>query len=413
MSSANLVIFSHGFGVRKDDRGLFPDIAKHLDGIEPIMFDYNQFDEETNTLTAITLEEQVEKLRKIYAQAKSNHPNAVVDLICHSQGCVIAAMAQLEGIRKTVFLAPPDRKFGLGEIGAKIQTMLKRPGTTQDADGTLHYPRRDGSTTIIPFSYWQSRKGVDTISRYKELAGRTELVIVQATNDEVIGLTDLSELPGTVKIVQMDTGHDFENEARQEVAAIVAQQLEVSMPKSSVVVEKAQPQDAESIAEVQTLTWLATYPNTELGITEADIRKRLEGENGERTTRRIENWRKKAEATDGKSALYVARLNGKIVGFTLPAITPEGQHQIGALYVLPEVQGKGVGSQLIKESLAWHGDNRPIYLTVAAYNQNAINFYEKFGFQETGKQVEDLPARKSGNKELPEIEMMRPALEKS
>ena len=43
--NGHIVIFSHGFGVRQDDCGLFTAIAKQLPNVEPIMFDYNHFDE--------------------------------------------------------------------------------------------------------------------------------------------------------------------------------------------------------------------------------------------------------------------------------------------------------------------------------------------------------------------------------
>lgn len=42
MSPNHIIIFSHGFGVYADDRGLFPNIIKSLEAIHPIMFDYNQ-----------------------------------------------------------------------------------------------------------------------------------------------------------------------------------------------------------------------------------------------------------------------------------------------------------------------------------------------------------------------------------
>lgn len=155
-------------------------------------------------------------------------------------------------------------------------------------------------------------------------------------------------------------------------------------------------------------TWLATYPNKDAGITEEDIRLRTDGEKGERIAQNIEKWRQNIAAADGKSAAFVARRGGKVVGFTFAVITPDGRHHVGALYVLPAAQGQGIGSKLMQANLAWHGEAQPIYLAVAAYNRNAINFYKKFGFIETGKQLEDLPARKRGLKELPEIEMMRP-----
>lgn len=177
----------------------------------------------------------------------------------------------------------------------------------------------------------------------------------------------------------------------------------------SITVEKAKPEDAEAIVDLLRKTWLDTYPNQEAGITEADIRIRTDGKNGDHLQNNINKWRQKIESADHKSMFYVVRDNAKVVGFTHPVITTENQHRIGALYVLPEAQGRGVGSQLIQANLSWHGNNAPIYLAVAAYNKKAIEFYKQFGFIETGEKVEDLSARKRGLKEIPEIEMMRPA----
>lgn len=51
------------------------------------------------------------------------------------------------------------------------------------------------------------------------------------------------------------------------------------------------------------------------------------------------------------------------------------------MYVAPEAQGKGVGSKLMNQVLDWYGRDQDIYLEVVSYNQNAINFYKRFGFR--------------------------------
>jgi GNAT superfamily N-acetyltransferase len=179
--------------------------------------------------------------------------------------------------------------------------------------------------------------------------------------------------------------------------------------KPPVEVELARPEDAEAISELLRTTWMATYPNAEAGITEEDIRLRTEGEHGERIPKNIQRWRESIETTDGSRAVFVARENVKVVGVGAPGII-DGKRRIGALYVLPNMQGKGVGSQLMEKALAWHGMDEDIYLAVASYNQNAINFYKRFGFVETDTPIVD-EGNVYGDTRIPEIEMVLRAKE--
>jgi GNAT superfamily N-acetyltransferase len=175
----------------------------------------------------------------------------------------------------------------------------------------------------------------------------------------------------------------------------------------SVTIEPAVPEDAEAVCDVLRQTWLDTYPNEEAGITRDDIRLRIEGVDGERIPKNIERWRKSIATTDGSRAVYVARIDGKVSGVVAPGFI-DGQRRIGAIYMLPEAQGKGIGSQLMQKALEWHGDKEDIYLLVATYNQNAIDFYKRFGFEQTDNPVIDT-GDVYGNTQIPEIEMIRKA----
>ena len=170
------------------------------------------------------------------------------------------------------------------------------------------------------------------------------------------------------------------------------------------VIERAIPQDAEAVSELLRRTWMATYPNAEAGITEEDIRLRTEGENGERISQNIEDWRKRIETSDGSVAVFVAKKDGRVVGMTAPGII-DGKRRIGAMYVLPENQREGVGRALMQKALEWHGTEEDIYLLVASYNQKAIKFYKDNGFEQTDRVVED-KGNVYGNTRIPEIEMI-------
>ena len=233
--SKHIIIYSHGFGVLKDDRGLFTDIAGDLAGIDHVMFDYNEVDTGSNTLTVTPLDKQAKMLAEKYEEVRSNNPTATIDLICHSQGCVVAAIAKLQGIRKTIFLAPPSQFLG---AEAKIKQMSERPGTAIK-DGIVSYPRRDGSTTIIKSDYWESRDKIQNpIELYNALSGNTELTIINASQDEVLGETDFSNISLQIKVVALDGNHDFTDASRvnlkKEVQTLIADSKLSEFTKESV-----------------------------------------------------------------------------------------------------------------------------------------------------------------------------------
>ena len=176
-------------------------------------------------------------------------------------------------------------------------------------------------------------------------------------------------------------------------------------------IRAATPADAAAIRSVQARTWLATYPNTELRITREGLRRHLEGADGEKIADRITRTRQRIEAhlaAPAGGCDFVAVLAGEIVGFTAPFVESSGRRRVGALYVLPHVQGSGLGRRLLARNLAWHGEDQDVYLTVAAYNERAKRFYAGHGFVFTGRQGEDELA--IDGVVMPQLEMVRRAI---
>jgi hypothetical protein len=224
MASAapHIVIFSHGFGVRKEDRGLFTAISKALPGAESVLFNYNPINEAANTLTAKPLNEQTRKLRKVINAARAEHPDAIIDLVCHSQGCVVAGLLKPRGMRKIIMLTPPDdvsEATVVKQLGARTQAAI-------DVTVRARLLRADGSTTVVHPDYWQSLAGVEPVKLYNRLAKLTVLRIINARQDEVLGNVSFEGIDPGISLVTLDGGHNFEDEdSRKRLLYILQKEL--------------------------------------------------------------------------------------------------------------------------------------------------------------------------------------------
>jgi len=74
-----------------------------------------------------------------------------------------------------------------------------------------------------------------------------------------------------------------------------------------------------------------------------------------------------------------------LAGFVIADRTDEAMPEIDWLIVAPAYQGKGVAHRLMKQALAWIGAGVPVQLGVVHFNERAIAFYKKFGFEDTGR----------------------------
>jgi len=220
--SKRIVIFSHGFGVRRDSRGTFTEIAAALPrGVRPVLFDYNRYVAKTNRLAVTPLSRQVVKLRRVIARVQEQHPGAVIDLVCHSQGCIAAGLAKPRGLRNIILLAPPASL----NIQKMADIFAYRPGAHLNVHGQSLFPRRDGSTTVVPRTFWPDLINLDPIALYNQLATITHVVAINAHQDEILGATDFAGLSPDIRVIGIEAGHDFTSQARPELLAAVLKEL--------------------------------------------------------------------------------------------------------------------------------------------------------------------------------------------
>lgn len=217
----HIIIYSHGFGVRKDDRGLLSDIAASLPEVESILFDYFDINEKDKTITIRPFSTQIKMLNKAIEEARLANPNAIIDLICHSQGTIVAALAKPDKIRKTILLAPV---FDMS-LKRTITRYHSNPQTQIDLDGISTLPPVDGLTRIVPAQYWLERQKLKTFEEYNSFAAKTEMIVIQANQDEILPKVDLKELSPNIKLMTLDGNHGFHIPDRVGLLAVIKELL--------------------------------------------------------------------------------------------------------------------------------------------------------------------------------------------
>lgn len=102
----------------------------------------------------------------------------------------------------------------------------------------------------------------------------------------------------------------------------------------------------------------------------------------------------KSQLNNKGHVFLLAEENRNYLGFASYEINHGGSQKtkIHKIYILPETQGKGVGKKLLQAVLeiAQAKNNTHIFLNVNKYNQNAISFYKRMGFNESFKEVIDI-----------------------
>ncbi len=154
----------------------------------------------------------------------------------------------------------------------------------------------------------------------------------------------------------------------------------------------ATTEDIIGIVYVQATTWIATYQSDKYDILESDLRA-IDWHG------KIPAWQHMVKSSD-YNVYVVKSSDGSVHGFASLMCDAEEESKLQDMYVLPEFQSRGIGSELMQRILA--DTDVPISLHVADYNKQAIGFYDSFGFVSTGGVSQyKLP----NDKTIPTIEM--------
>jgi ribosomal protein S18 acetylase RimI-like enzyme len=165
----------------------------------------------------------------------------------------------------------------------------------------------------------------------------------------------------------------------------------------NITIRKAAKKDAREVAQIVHDSWLATYPNKEHGILAVDIQPVLD------RMLSADGLRKREEGIETNT--IVAMVDSAVAGMAYFKNRPEAYY-LSAMYVHPRFLRKGVGTALWNELLNnYFLEKKPIFVSTASYNENAINFYKKLGFLPVGR-GNSAAATLPNGKVIPEVEMI-------
>lgn len=111
---------------------------------------------------------------------------------------------------------------------------------------------------------------------------------------------------------------------------------------------------------------------------------------------------------DESVALFVAEVGDRLIGFVhavvreaaaMPIFVPRRYVVIDELVVKSNFQGYGIGKSLMEHVQGWASANgaTSIELNVYEFNESAIAFYERLGFQPVSRKLsKELPTNSSG-----------------
>jgi GNAT superfamily N-acetyltransferase len=134
------------------------------------------------------------------------------------------------------------------------------------------------------------------------------------------------------------------------------------------VIREMKQEDIRAVQSVAKIAWHDTYE----GIIPREIQDSFldEAYSDEKMKYRLKN-----------THLFVAEEEGEVIGFAnFSPIRLQNEAELGAIYLLPEQQGKGIGSALLQKGITTLKGIRKMYIHVEAENEKGKRFYEAKGF---------------------------------
>lgn len=84
-----------------------------------------------------------------------------------------------------------------------------------------------------------------------------------------------------------------------------------------------------------------------------------------------------------KDTTYLIELDEKVIGFYNDEFLENGDYEVGNICIIPEYQGKGIGTKILKDILEQYKDKN---IHIQYFKQNPVGkLYERLGFIPNGE----------------------------
>lgn len=145
----------------------------------------------------------------------------------------------------------------------------------------------------------------------------------------------------------------------------------------AAIIRTMEKKDIEGVQEAAATSWHTTYE----GIIPRVVQDRFlsAAYNKEMLARRME-----------RSIMLVAEGEGRITGFAnFTPVNEMGASELAAIYLLPEMQGTGIGTALLERGMGMLPGLTVLEVTVEKDNDIGLQFYTAKGFTIVGEFEED------------------------
>lgn len=211
-TAKEIIVFNHGFGTDKHERGIFDAIVEKLETETNnrafIRFSYSGYGQSEGKQEEKSLDTMADDLLTIWHFVDEHKSkDAVVKTLSFSMGNQILSKALSKNLFdiKTMICVNPANFKTREESKAKWDS---RPGVKIDADNILHIPRADGSVTKIGQEFWDSIDPVSYRGNLTEAVEKYNSVLIRAIDDDVVDNAELTKLPFN-KIIEIHGNHNY------------------------------------------------------------------------------------------------------------------------------------------------------------------------------------------------------------